>query len=208
MNGTTESKKLKIMSEFMLYLNVGLKHVLDINAYDHVLFLTALVVPYHFKDWKKIITLVSVFTLGHTLALVLAVFELVKINVTLVEFLIPITILCTAVYNLFQSGKGKNTASISATVFITLFFGIIHGLGFSNYFNSILAGTPSDKIIPMLQFAVGIEIAQLAVVVTVLLASFIIQYFIRNSKRNWILITSSIIIGVVIPMLIESEIWK
>ena len=208
MNGTTESKKLKIMSEFMLYLNVGLKHVLDINAYDHVLFLTALVVPYHFKDWKKIITLVSVFTLGHTLALVLAVFEMVKINVTLVEFLIPITILCTAVYNLFQSGKGKNNASISAAVFVTLFFGIIHGLGFSNYFNSILAGTPSDKIIPMLQFAVGIEIAQLAVVVTVLLASFIIQYFIRNSKRNWILITSSIIIGVVIPMLIESEIWK
>jgi hypothetical protein len=196
------------MSEFMLYLNVGLKHVLDINAYDHVLFLTALVVPYHFKDWKKIITLVSVFTLGHTLALVLAVFEMVKINVTLVEFLIPITILCTAVYNLFQSGKGKNNASISAAVFVTLFFGIIHGLGFSNYFNSILAGTPSDKIIPMLQFAVGIEIAQLAVVVTVLLASFIIQYFIRNSKRNWILITSSIIIGVVIPMLIESEIWK
>jgi hypothetical protein len=196
------------MSEFMLYLNVGLKHVLDINAYDHVLFLTALVVPYHFKDWKKIITLVSVFTLGHTLALVLAVFEMVKINVTLVEFLIPITILCTAVYNLFQSGKGKNNASISAAVFVTLFFGIIHGLGFSNYFNSILAGTPRDKIIPMLQFAVGIEIAQLAVVVTVLLASFIIQYFIRNSKRNWILITSSIIIGVVIPMLIESEIWK
>lgn len=208
MNSTTEFKKLKIMSEFMLYLNVGLKHVLDINAYDHVLFLTALVVPYHFKDWKKIITLVSVFTLGHTLALVLAVFEMVKINVTLVEFLIPITILCTAVYNLFQSGKGKNNASISAAVFVTLFFGIIHGLGFSNYFNSILAGTPSDKIIPMLQFAVGIEIAQLAVVVTVLLASFIIQYFIRNSKRNWILITSSIIIGVVIPMLIESEIWK
>jgi len=208
LNSTTEFKKLKIMSEFMLYLNVGLKHVLDINAYDHVLFLTALVVPYHFKDWKKIITLVSVFTLGHTLALVLAVFEMVKINVTLVEFLIPITILCTAVYNLFQSGKGKNNASISAAVFVTLFFGIIHGLGFSNYFNSILAGTPSDKIIPMLQFAVGIEIAQLAVVVTVLLASFIIQYFIRNSKRNWILITSSIIIGVVIPMLIESEIWK
>lgn len=208
MNSTTEFKKLKIMSEFMLYLNVGLKHVLDINAYDHVLFLTALVVPYHFKDWKKIITLVSVFTLGHTLALVLAVFEMVKINVTLVEFLIPITILCTAVYNLFKSGKGKNTASISATVFITLFFGIIHGLGFSNYFNSILAGTPRDKIIPMLQFAVGIEIAQLAVVVTVLLISFIVQYFMRNSKRNWILITSSIIIGVVIPMLIESEIWK
>jgi hypothetical protein len=196
------------MSEFMLYLEVGLNHVLDITAYDHVLFLIALVVPYHFRDWKKIISLISVFTLGHTLALVLAVYDLVKINVSLVEFLIPITIMCTAVYNLFNSGKGAAKSTISGAVFITLFFGVIHGLGFSNYFNAILAGSPNDKLLPMLQFAVGIELAQLAVVFTVLIASFFVQYFIRNSKRNWILISSSIIIGVVIPMLIESEIWK
>jgi hypothetical protein len=196
------------MSEFMLYLEVGLNHVLDITAYDHVLFLIALVVPYHFRDWKKIISLISVFTLGHTLALVLAVYDLVKINVSLVEFLIPITIMCTAVYNLFNSGKGATKSTISGAVFITLFFGVIHGLGFSNYFNAILAGSPNDKLLPMLQFAVGIELAQLAVVFTVLIASFFVQYFIRNSKRNWILISSSIIIGVVIPMLIESEIWK
>lgn len=196
------------MSEFMLYLEVGLNHVLDITAYDHVLFLIALVVPYHLRDWKKIISLISVFTLGHTLALVLAVYDLVKINVSLVEFLIPITIMCTAVYNLFNSGKGATKSTISGAVFITLFFGVIHGLGFSNYFNAILAGSPNDKLLPMLQFAVGIELAQLAVVFTVLIASFFVQYFIRNSKRNWILISSSIIIGVVIPMLIESEIWK
>lgn len=196
------------MSEFMLYLQIGLKHVLDINAYDHILFLTALVVPYHFKDWKKILILVTTFTLGHTLALILSVFGWVKIDVTLVEFLIPITILCTAVYNLFNAGKGSGKSNLSVAVFITLFFGIIHGLGFSNYFNSILAGSPSDKILPLLEFALGIELAQLAVVLTVLIVSFIMQYFIRNSKRNWVLITSSIIIGVVIPMLIESEIWK
>ena len=196
------------MSEFMLYLQIGLKHVLDINAYDHILFLTALVVPYHFKDWKKILILVTTFTLGHTLALILSVFGWVKIDVALVEFLIPITILCTAVYNLFNAGKGSGKSNISVAVFITLFFGIIHGLGFSNYFNSILAGSPGDKIFPLLEFALGIELAQLAVVLTVLIVSFIMQYFIRNSKRNWVLITSSIIIGVVIPMLIESEIWK
>lgn len=196
------------MSEFMLYLQIGLKHVLDINAYDHILFLTALVVPYHFKDWKKILILVTTFTLGHTLALILSVFGWVKIDVALVEFLIPITILCTAVYNLFNAGKGSGKSNISVAVFITLFFGIIHGLGFSNYFNSILAGSPGDKILPLLEFALGIELAQLAVVLTVLIVSFILQYFIRNSKRNWVLITSSIIIGVVIPMLIESEIWK
>lgn len=196
------------MSEFMLYLQIGLRHVLDIRAYDHVLFLIALVVPYHFKDWKKIITLVSVFTLGHTLALFMAVFDMVKINVSLVEFLIPITILATAVHNLFTAGKGGGKSNVSVAVFITLFFGIIHGLGFSNYFNTILAGSPRDKLLPMLEFALGIELAQLAVVLTVLIVSALMQYFIRNSKRNWVLITSSIIIGVVIPMLLESNVWR
>jgi hypothetical protein len=196
------------MSDFMLYIQIGLSHVLDINAYDHILFLAALVIPYHFKDAKKIITLVSVFTLGHTLALLLALFELVKIDVNLVEFLIPITILITAIYNLFNAGKGGGKSNITVAVVITLFFGIIHGLGFSNYFNSILIGSPTEKLLPMLQFAVGIELAQLAVVFVVLMLSFLIQYFMRNSKRNWFLISSAIIIGVVIPMLIESEIWK
>lgn len=196
------------MSEFMLYMQLGLRHVLDIRAYDHVLFLIALVVCYSFKDWKKVLTLVSVFTLGHTLALLLALYKILTININFVEFLIPITILCTAVYNLFNSGKGGGNSGITVGIFITLFFGVIHGLGFSNYFNSILAGSPSDKLVPLLEFALGIELAQLAVVLTVLICSFIIQYFFKNSKKNWILITSSIIIGIVIPMLIESEIWK
>lgn len=196
------------MSEFMLYVKLGLYHVLDINAYDHVLFLIALVVPYHFKDWKKVVTLVSVFTLGHTVALLLALYKIIRIDVNFVEFLIPITILSTAVYNLFNSGKGGANSGITVTAFITLFFGIIHGLGFSNYFNSILAGSPADKLLPLLEFAVGIELAQLAVVLAVLILSFFIQYFAKNSKKNWVLITSSIIIGIVIPMLIESEIWK
>lgn len=196
------------MSEFMLYFKLGLYHVLDINAYDHVLFLIALVIPYHFKDWKNVITLVTVFTLGHTIALLLALFKILRIDVNFVEFLIPITILCTAIYNLFNSGKGGGKSSIAVPAFITLFFGIIHGLGFSNYFNSILAGSPGDKLVPLLEFALGIEVAQIAVVIAVLLLSFLIQYFIKNSKKNWIIITSSIIIGVVIPMLIESDIWK
>ncbi|WP_432672612.1 HupE/UreJ family protein [Flavobacterium sp. SM2513] len=196
------------MSEFMLYLEIGLRHVLDINAYDHILFLIALVVPFGFKDWKKVITLVSIFTLGHTIALIMSVYGIIKFNASWIEFLIPLTILSTAIYNLFNSGKGNAKSGISIAFFITLFFGIIHGLGFSNYFNSILAGSAGDKILPLLEFALGIELAQLAVVLTVLLISFIMQYFIRNSKRNWVLITSSIIIGIVIPMLIESEIWK
>ena len=196
------------MSEFMIYLEIGLRHVLDINAYDHILFLVALTVPYAFKDWKKVLILVSVFTLGHTLALFLSVFEIVTIKASLVEFLIPITILCTAVYNLFTSGKSAKKDSISVTGFITLFFGIIHGLGFSNYFKSILPGSAGVKMLPLLEFALGIEIAQILVVLIVLVLSFIVHNFFRNSKRDWILIVSSIIIGVIIPMLIESEIWN
>ena len=196
------------MSEFLLYFNIGLKHVLDINAYDHVLFLMALVIPFAFKDWKKVLILVSLFTLGHTIALILSVYGVVRIDAVLVEFLIPITILITAVFYLFTAGKSSKNESITFVAVITLFFGIIHGLGFSNYFNSILAGSPGDKLVPLLEFALGIEVAQIAVVIAVLLLSFLIQYFIKNSKKNWIIITSSIIIGVVIPMLIESDIWK
>ena len=196
------------MSEFMIYLEIGLRHVLDINAYDHILFLVALTVPYAFKDWKKVLILVSVFTLGHTMALFLSVFEIVTIKASLVEFLIPITILCTALYNLFTSGKSAKKDNISVTGFITLFFGIIHGLGFSNYFKSVLPGSAGEKMLPLLEFALGIEIAQIIVVLIVLVLSFIVQNFFRNSKRDWILIVSSIIIGVIIPMLIESEIWN
>jgi len=196
------------MSEFLMYFNIGLKHVLDINAYDHVLFLMALVIPYTFKDWKNVLVLVSLFTIGHTLALLLSVYEVVQIKVSLVEFLIPITILITAIYHLFTAGKTSKNNNITFIAFVTLFFGIIHGLGFSNYFKIILPGNASDKLIPLLEFAVGIEAAQLIVVFVVLLISYIVQMFFRFSKRDWALVTSAFIIGVVLPMLIESEIWN
>ena len=196
------------MSEFLIYLEIGLHHVLDIRGYDHVLFLIALTVPYAFKDWKRILLLVSIFTIGHTLALILSVFGVIMIKAALVEFLIPITILVAAVYNLFTAGKASKKNGINVIGFITLFFGIIHGLGFSNYFKSILSGSASDKIAPLLEFALGIEIAQLIVVLVVLLLSFILQHFARFSKRDFTLVTSAFVIGVVVPMLLESDLWK
>lgn len=196
------------MSEFWLYFNIGLKHVLDIHAYDHVLFLMALTVPYSFKEWSRVLVLVTLFTLGHTTALLLSVYKIILINVNVVEFLIPITILCTAVYNLFTSGKSsKNTNNINFAGFVTLFFGIIHGLGFSNYFKTILPGSPSGKILPLLEFALGIEAAQLIVVLVILILSYVVQTFFRFSKRDWSLTMSAFIIGVVLPMIIESKIW-
>ena len=138
------------MSEFLLYFNIGLKHVLDVNAYDHVLFLIALVIPYAFKDWKNVLVLVSLFTIGHTLALLLSVYGVVQIQASLVEFLIPITILITAIFHLFTAGKSSKNESITFVAIVTLFFGIIHGLGFSNYFISIFSGFVSDNLLPFL----------------------------------------------------------
>lgn len=195
------------MSEFWIYFNIGLKHVLDINAYDHVLFLLALTVPYTFKDWKRVLILVTLFTVGHTLSLMLSVYEVVYIKERLVEFLIPITILITALFHLFTAGKSSKKESITFVAFVTLFFGIIHGLGFSNYFKSILPGSASEKLLPLLEFALGIETAQIIVVMFALIVSYIVQTFFRFSKRDWTLVTSAFVIGVVIPMIIESEIW-
>lgn len=196
------------MSEFWLYFKLGLTHVLDINAYDHVLFLIALMVPYAFKDWKRVLLLVSIFTIGHTLSLMLSVYGVVYINPSLVEFLIPITILVTALFHLFTAGKSGKKESISFVAIVTLFFGIIHGLGFSNYFKTILPGSASDKLLPLLEFALGIETAQIVVVFVVLILSYVVQTFFRFSKRDWALVMSAFIIGVVLPMILESEIWN
>ena len=197
-----------LMSEFWIYFQIGLKHVLDINAYDHVLFLIALAIPYSFYDWKQIVLLVTVFTIGHTMALMLSVFEIVIIKVNLIELLIPITILMTALFNLFSAGKSNKKGSINFVFFITLFFGIIHGLGFSNYFKSILGGSASAKLVPLSEFALGIEAAQIVVVFIVLLLSYIVQTVFRFAKRDWTLVMSAFTIGVVIPMIIASEIWN
>ncbi|MCF8319866.1 MAG: HupE/UreJ family protein [Flavobacterium sp.] len=195
------------MSDFWIYFEVGVRHVLNIFSYDHVLFLIALSVPYVFKDWKKILILVSLFTLGHTLALFLSVYEIIVVKVDIIEFLIPITILITAFFHLFTVGKTVKNNSISIVGVITLFFGIIHGLGFATYFKSIIGGTTDSKLLPLLEFATGIEAAQIIVVLIALIAAYCLQTLFRFSKRDWTLVTSSFVIGVVLPMIIESKIW-
>lgn len=196
------------MTDFWIYFKIGLSHVLDINGYDHVLFLIALTVPYAFKDWKRILLLVTLFTIGHTFALLLSVFNIVAVKASLVEFLIPITILITAFFNLFTAGKSSKQESITFVGAITVFFGVIHGLGFSNYFKSILPGNPSEKVVPLLEFALGIEAAQILVVVAVLILSFIVQTLFRFNKRDFTLVMSAFVIGVVVPLIIHNPIWQ
>ena len=194
--------KILKMNEFWIYFQLGLKHVLDVNGYDHVLFITALATPFVIKDWRKVILLATLFTVGHSVSLFLSVYQLVTFDVGLIELLIPITILITAFLNLFKNTKGKNQQHF-LEIILTLFFGLIHGFGFSNYFKSILPGDNQAKLFPLIEFALGIETAQIIIVIVVLLAATIAQNFLKISKRDWILVLSSIIIGILIPMLLE-----
>ncbi len=196
------------MSEFWIFFQLGLKHVLDINGYDHLLFLVALTAPFLFKDWKQILILVTVFTLGHTVAMLLNVYNIISVRSVLVEFLIPVSILTTALFTLLNGGKPAKPQSKSVIIFITLFFGIIHGLGFSTYFKSLLSGTPTDKLLPLFEFALGIEAAQVIIVLCVLVLSYIVQTFTKFNKRDWTLVLSAFVMGVVLPMVIENDIWK
>ncbi len=190
------------MEQFKLYFELGLTHVLDINGYDHVLFLVVLAAPYLFSSWKKILFLVTVFTIGHSISLVLSSYNVVSVNSKLVEFIIPVTIAFTAIFNIITSGKRIYNSKISLIFLITLLFGVIHGLGFSNYFKMIVGNT-DYKFIPMIEFALGVEFAQIIIVIVVLFLSTFAQKILNISKKYWVLILSSITLGLVIPMLLS-----
>ncbi|MCH8534729.1 MAG: HupE/UreJ family protein [Flavobacteriaceae bacterium] len=195
------------MSEFWFYINLGIQHVLDWNAYDHILFLTALVVSYNFKDWKKVFWLVIMFTLGHSISLGLAAYQVVQVDEDWVEFLIAVSILVTAFFSIFKAGKNSSsTSKFNLLYLVTLFFGLIHGFGFSSYF-LMISDSVDNLLVVLLQFAIGIEIAHILTVLTVLLLSFIAQRILRVSKRDWILIVSSIVAGLAAPILKEVWIW-
>ena len=191
------------MSQFWLYFRLGLEHVLDWQAYDHILFLIVLVAAYSFSSWKKIVWLVTLFTLGHTLALFLSVYGIVKVEPAWVELLIPITIILTAIYNIMTAGAKERNKNVSVLYFTTVFFGLIHGLGFSSYFKMVSSNTDS-YFLPLLEFALGIETAQIIVVLGVMILGFILQNIFKVSRRDWVLVTSAIVIGIILPILQEN----
>lgn len=194
------------MSEFWVYFEIGSKHVLNMAESDHLMFLIAVTVPYSFKDWKKLLLLVSIFTLGHSIAMLLSVFGFIIIKANLIEFLIPISILGVAFVNLFTIVKSSKKESISIIGFVTLFFGLIHGLGFANYLKILLDGSTQSKLLPLSEFAIGIEAAQIIVVFVVLILSHIFQSFFRFSRYDWTIVMSAFVIKEIVPMIISSEI--
>lgn len=195
-----------MIENFWFNVEYGMNHVLDIHAYDHILFLIVLTIPYIFKDWKRVFLLVSVFTIGHTVSLALAAYGTISVSSDLVEFLIPVTILIVALFNVFTAGKAAQKERIGVLFVSTLFFGLIHGLGFAREFR-MFVGSSDSKLVPLLEFALGIEIAQVIIVFLVLFLGFLFQTVFRFSKRDWIMVVSSIVVGLVIPMLFNNKIW-
>lgn len=192
------------MSDFWLYFKLGLEHVLDWQAYDHILFLIVLCAAYTFTSWKRLLLLVTLFTLGHTISLLLANYNVVSVSTNWIEFLIPITILLAAIFNLFTAGKEKKLEKLGLFYIVTIFFGLIHGFGFASYYKMI---NDSNDMLPLLEFAAGVEVAQVIVVLLVLIFAFILQMIFRFNKRDWVLVISSIVIGMVIPMLMNHWIF-
>ncbi len=195
-----------MFDNFWFNVQYGINHVLDINAYDHVLFLIVISVPYLFKDWKRVLLLITMFTLGHTLSLAMAVYGIISVDAKLVEFLIPMTIMVVALYNVFTAGKKAPSEKVGILFLSTLFFGLIHGLGFARHFSKHIRDG-ENKLIKMLEFALGIEIAQIIIVFIVLFLGFLCQTIFRFSKRDWVVVISAIVVGLVIPMLVHSKLF-
>ena len=191
------------MQELWFYIQLGLKHVLDFNAYDHILFLTALALPFTFKSWKSVLLLATVFTFTHCLALVLSVYEVVVLEVSWIEFLIPVTILLTAIFNLIYENSEANHKRIWLHVLATAFFGLIHGFGFSNYFKMMIMGE-QDKLKPLIGFAGGIEISQVTIVLVVLILAYIVQSIFKVRQKHFVRIGSLVIILITLPLLYQT----
>jgi hydrogenase/urease accessory protein HupE len=183
------------VSNFSVYFSLGLGHILNGSALDHLLFILSLTCVYLVGDYKKLLWLVTAFTLGHSITLALATLHLIQVNIAWVEFLIPCTIVGAAISNLIQS-EAKYKYGVVA------FFGLIHGLGFSNYLQSLL-GSENSLFTPLLAFNLGLELGQL-VVVSIVLASTILSLHVFHWKQKaYIQVISGITIGLVVPMILE-----
>jgi hypothetical protein len=199
------------MTEFEAYLRLGFSHITDLNGYDHILFIVALCVIYQFKDWKTVMILVTAFTIGHSLTLALATLNVVRFRSDIIEFLIPVTIILTATGNLFNKSGSAGSRMMAEKpprlrYLMALLFGLIHGLGFSNYLRSLL-GKEASIFQPLLAFNIGLEIGQLVIVLLVLCIAFIFQRMLRVARRDWILVVSGIVIGFAITLIIQTNIF-
>jgi ABC-type antimicrobial peptide transport system permease subunit len=189
------------MNDFRLFFEMGYQHIADLKGIDHILFIVALCVRYQFADWKKLVWLVTAFTIGHSVTLALSVLNILNYSTNWIEFLIPVTILITAISNIFVK-KFAFKAKFPIIYFFALFFGLIHGLGFSNYLKSLLS--KGENIVPeLLAFNLGLEAGQLLIVIAILFISLIFVNLFKASRREYILFVSGGIFAIALQMALE-----
>jgi hypothetical protein len=203
-------------SEFLTYLRLGMNHIADLRGYDHILFVAALTLAYRPAEWRRLLILVTAFTLGHSVTLALATLGLVRIPSAVVEASIAATILVSSlvavVYALKTSpaeggpmvrhsaevsSKGQNVRYVLAAT-----FGLIHGLGFSTFLRSLL-GAEDSLLIPLLAFNIGLEAGQLLIVSIVLLVGALVERYLRVARRDWVLMMGSAIAALGCSMLLQ-----
>ncbi len=195
-------------SAFGTYLQLGFEHIADLNGYDHILFIVALCAIYRLREWRKVALLVTAFTLGHSLTLALAALDVLRIPGAWIEFLIPVTILLTALYNVvfhsFDRPEGTFDRRLNWNYAFALLFGLIHGMGFSNYFRSLLLpGEEGQLVFQLLAFNLGVELGQLAIVAVILAVSALAFGPARVRQREWNLFISGAAAGLSLVMALE-----
>lgn len=201
MHGTT----LHILSDFTIWFLLGLEHIADLNAYDHILFLVALCSVYQLAQWKKLLVLVTAFTIGHCITLALSTFQVINIPSAIIELLIPITIIITAGFNLKRVGQEIIVVK-PVQYLMALFFGLIHGLGFSYLLRSLLGKTASI-VQPLFAFNVGLEAGQIIIILCILFITMFIDKLFPTHLRNRKIVFLLAAIAVALTMCVERGVY-
>ncbi len=195
------------MHPFNFYLKLGFEHIADMAAYDHILFLVVLCAVYRIEQWRKILILVTAFTIGHSITLVLVSLDIFSISSKIIKFLIPATIFITALHNVMTPGSSKeNSSKMTRNYAMALFFGLIHGMDFSNYFKALIMD-PSDIVIPLLGFNIGIELGQLLVVFFIVSVAFLFLNIFKVKHREWNVFISGAAAGMSLISMFENGFW-
>ncbi|MEL7006135.1 MAG: HupE/UreJ family protein [Bacteroidota bacterium] len=194
------------MHPFKFYILLGFEHISNLAGYDHILFLVVLCAVYRIEQWKKILILVTAFTIGHSVTLALASFGTLTIPSNIIKFLIPATIFITAFHNVISRHSTDRSSKMGRNYVMALFFGFIHGMDFSNYFKALLMGD-SSVVIPLLGFNVGIELGQLLVVFVIVSISFLFLNFIKVKHREWNVFISGAAAGMSLISMLDNKFW-
>ncbi|NRA31191.1 MAG: HupE/UreJ family protein [Parvularculaceae bacterium] len=194
------------MQGFPVYLQLGFEHILDVAGIDHILFLVALCASYRFEQWRSLTVLVTAFTLGHSVTLALAATGTLTIPSSIIEFLIPTTILATAIHNVVSKPSERTNFEMRKNYAMALFFGFIHGMGFSNFFRALLMGD-SSIFVPLLGFNIGIEFGQLIIVGGIVGIAYGVMRYLKVQHREWNLFISGGAAGLAIYLMFQAKFW-